>query len=376
MLARNDAELVEKIVEDISKKLEDMSESTDLDDLVGLNTRIEEMKSLLCLESHDVRIVGIWGMGGIGKTTIASVVFHQISRHFQGMCFMANVREKANKMGVIHVRDEVISQVLGENLKIGTLIVPQNIKKRLQRVKVLIVLDDVNDEFTQLESLAGGVDRFSPGSRIVITTRDKQVLDKCGVSYIYKVKRLEHDNALELFCRKAIRQNSRSQDLLELSKEIVGYAKGNPLALEVLGSSLYQKSKQQWKVKLQNLKLISEPNIYNVLKISYDDLNPEEKKIFLDIACFFKGEDADFVTRIQDDPTSLDNIVDKSLITISDENRLQMHDLLQEMGQTIVRQKSISKRTRLWDHEDIYHVLKKNKVIIYVFDFYMLNEKN
>lgn len=68
-------------------------------------------------------------------------------------------------------------------------------------------------------------------------------------------------------------------------------ADGNPLALEVLGSSLYQKSKQQRKVKLQNLKLISVPNIYNVLKISYDELNLKEKKTFLDIACFFKGED-------------------------------------------------------------------------------------
>ena len=108
-------------------------------------------------------------------------------------------------------------------------------------------------------------------------------------------------------------------------------ADGNPLALEVLGSSLYQKSKQQWKVKLQNLKLISVPNIYNVLKISYDELHLEEKKTFLDIACFFKGEDIDFVRRIQDDPTSQDALVDKSLITIF-YNELQMHDLWQEMG--------------------------------------------
>ena len=69
---------MENIVEDISKKLEDMSNSTDLDSFVGLNSPIEEMKSLMCLESHDVRIVGIWGMGGVGETTIASVVFHQI----------------------------------------------------------------------------------------------------------------------------------------------------------------------------------------------------------------------------------------------------------------------------------------------------------
>ncbi|KAH9727013.1 Disease resistance-like protein DSC1 [Citrus sinensis] len=343
--SRNEAELVEEIVADISKKLEDMSDSTDLDGFIGINSRIEEIKSLLCLESHDARIVGIWGMGGIGKTTIASVVFHQISRYFQGNCFMANVREESNKLGVIRVRDEVISQVLGENLKVGTLTIPQNIKKGLQRMKVLIVLDDVHDEFTQLESLAGVIDRFSPGSRIIITTRDKRVLDKCEVSNIFEVKGLEHNKAFELFCRKAFGQNNRSHDLYQLSQRVVCYADGNPLALEVLGSSLYQNSIQQWEDKLHNLNLISEPNIYKVLKISYDELNSEEKGIFLDIACFFKGEDVDLLTRIQDNPTSMCHrlkiLVGKSLIAISDRKRLQMHDLLQEMGQTIVRQESL-----------------------------------
>ncbi|KAH9726992.1 Disease resistance-like protein DSC1 [Citrus sinensis] len=367
--SRKEAELVETIVEDISKKLEDMYDTTDSDGFVGLNSRIGEMKSLLCLESHDVRIVGIWGMGGIGKTTIASVVFHQISRDFQGKCFMANVREQSNKIGVIHVRDEVISQVLGENLKIGTLTIPQNVRKRLWRMKVLIVLDDVHDEFTQLESLANGVGGFSPGSRIIITTRDKRVLDKCGVNSVYEVEQLTYNHALELLCRKAFRQNNRSRDLLELSREVVCYADGNPLALEVLGSSLYHKSKQQWKDKLNNLKLISEPSIYKVLKISYDELNSEVKEIFIDIACFFKGEDIDFMTRIHDDPMSIHDglniLVNKSLITISDENELQMHDLLQEMGQTIVRQESAKepgKRSRLWDHNDVCYVLKKNKI--------------
>ncbi|XP_052291970.1 disease resistance-like protein DSC1 [Citrus sinensis] len=374
--SRNEAELVEEIVADISKKLEDMSDSTDLDGFIGINSRIEEIKSLLCLESHDARIVGIWGMGGIGKTTIASVVFHQISRYFQGNCFMANVREESNKLGVIRVRDEVISQVLGENLKVGTLTIPQNIKKGLQRMKVLIVLDDVHDEFTQLESLAGVIDRFSPGSRIIITTRDKRVLDKCEVSNIFEVKGLEHNKAFELFCRKAFGQNNRSHDLYQLSQRVVCYADGNPLALEVLGSSLYQNSIQQWEDKLHNLNLISEPNIYKVLKISYDELNSEEKGIFLDIACFFKGEDVDLLTRIQDNPTSMCHrlkiLVGKSLIAISDRKRLQMHDLLQEMGQTIVRQESLKepgKQSRLWDHNDVYHVLKKNKASSSLFGY-------
>ncbi|KDO40815.1 hypothetical protein CISIN_1g045634mg, partial [Citrus sinensis] len=192
------------------------------------------------------------------------------------------------------------------------------IKKRLQLMKVLIVLDDVHDEFTELKSLARRL-QFSGRSRIIITSRDKGVLDKCGVNNMYEVKGLKYNKALELFCRKAFRETNCSHDLLELSEEVVRHADGNPLALEVLANN---------NGKL--MKLISEPNIYNVLKISYDELNLEEKKTFLDIACFFTGEDIDFVRRIRDDPSSLDTFVDKSLITIF-YNELQMHDLLQEM---------------------------------------------
>ncbi|KAH9783797.1 ADP-ribosyl cyclase/cyclic ADP-ribose hydrolase [Citrus sinensis] len=370
---RNDAELVEKIAEDISKKLEDMADPPNVDGFVGFNSQIERIKSLLCLELDDVRIVGIWGMGGIGKTAIAEAVFHQISsreysNHFDGKCFMRNVREESRKMGALYVRDEAISRVLGEsNLKRGTLTINSYIWKRLRRSKVLVVLDDVDDNFIpELESLVGQLNLYGPGSRIIITTRNRGVL---GVnSIVYKVKGLEHDKACELFCRKALSRKNRSDDLLELSKKVACYADGNPLALEVLGSSLRQKSKKQWYNKLHDLTLISGPRIYKVLKISYDELTPKHRKIFLDIACFFKGEQVDNVTRIQDKPTSLcyelEFLVDKSLITISS-NRLQMHDLLQEMGQTIVREESEEpgERSRLWDHEDVYDVLTKNKEI-------------
>ena len=141
--------------------------------------------------------------------------------------------------------------------------------------------------------------------------------------------------------------------------------------LEALGQFL-TKSKLDWKNALKNLTRISNPNIYDVLKISYNELKKEEKSIFLDIACFFKGEDKDYMTMIQDYPDYADYgvnfLVDKSLITISCYNKLQMHDLLQEMGQEIVRQESVrdpSKRSRLWHHEDVYNVLKRNKVRIY-----------
>lgn len=371
---RSEAKLVDELVKDILRKLEHISPSIDSKGLVGLDSRIEQIKSLLCMGLSDFRVIGIWGMGGIGKTTLAGTIFNQISCEFEGKCFMANVREESEKSGgLVHLREQVLSQILEENLKIGAPTIPLYIKERLKQMKVFIVLDDVNS-FRQLECLAGGVDEYGPGSRIIVTTRDKQVLENFGVDNIYSVDHFTHDEALELFCNYAFRQNTHPRDLMVLSTRVVDYAKGNPLALKVLGSFFYGRRKVDWENALHNLKRISDRDVYEVLKISYDELNWEEKNIFLDIACFFKGEDKDYVTRIQDDPDFvryvLNVLVNKSLITISSYNKLEMHDLLEEMGREIVRCESVKepgKRSRLWHHEDIYHVLKKNKVRAYSF---------
>lgn len=81
--------------------------------------------------------------------------------------------------------------------------------------------------------------------------------------------------------------------------------------------------------------------------------------------------------RVLDDFVSpeLDVLIDKSLVTILD-NRLQMHDLLQEMGREIVHKESNEepgKRSRLWDHRDVSRVLKYNKVRIYLFFMFCLD---
>ncbi|KAH9782821.1 Disease resistance-like protein DSC1 [Citrus sinensis] len=367
MNIRPEAKLVDEIINDILKKLKARSFSSDFNGFVGLNSRIEEIKSLLCIGLPDFRIVGIWGMGGTGKTTLAGAIFNLISWEFEGKCFMANVREESEKGGgLVHLREQVLSEVLDENIKIRTPDLPKYMRERLQQMKIFIVLDDVN-KVRQLEYLTGGLDQFGPGSRLIITTRDKQVLDDFGVlnTNIYEVNGLEYHEALELFCNFAFKHDYCLDDLLVLLEHVVKYANGNPLALRVLGSFLHQKSKLEWENALENLKMISDPNIYDVLKISYNELKSEEKNIFLDIACFFAGEDKDFVLRILEVSNCVLNVlVNKSLITLSYSNKLQMHDLLQEMGREIVRQEFVKepgKRSRLWYHEDVYHVLKKNK---------------
>jgi hypothetical protein len=180
---------------------------------------------------------------------------------------------------------------------------------------------------------------------------------------------LNGDEALQLFCRKAFKEDNPPKDFVELSKKFLNYAKGLPLALEVLGSSLYQRSEDLWKSMLTKIKEIPDEKIHDKLQISFDGLSDLEKKIFLDIACFFKGEDKDRVEDILESfgyhpKIGIDNLINKSLITISCK-RLWLHDLLEEMGREIVRRESFeepSGRSRLWFWKDIHHVLKNNTV--------------
>ncbi|KAK9200675.1 hypothetical protein WN944_015873 [Citrus x changshan-huyou] len=194
MTIRSEAQLVEVIVKDILEKLEKITIPKDFDGLIGLNSRIQKIKSLLCIGLPVFRIIGIWGMGGMGKTTIAGAIFNLISSEFEGKCFMANVREESEKVGgLVHLREQVLSEVLEENITIRTPDLPEYIRERLKRMKIFIVLDDVN-KVRQLEYLTGGLDRFGPGSRIIVTTRDKRVLGNFGVpnTNIYKIKGLNY----------------------------------------------------------------------------------------------------------------------------------------------------------------------------------------
>ncbi|KAB2599025.1 TMV resistance protein N-like [Pyrus ussuriensis x Pyrus communis] len=363
----DDAKLIEEIVEDIFQKLIRISSSKD-DDLVEMDSRMRKMDVLLqpSPEMDDVRVVGIWGMGGIGKTTIARAVYEKIACQFEACCFLDNVKEEFSACGAVHMQEKLLSRILNEKVQsLGTLDRGYRmILKRLRMKKVLIVLDDVDDLF-QIETLLGKQHSFGGGSRIIITTRDKLVLSRADA--IYSPKVLSGDGALELFSQYAFRTKQPKRDYDPLSSRAVRYAQGLPLALKVLGAFLYNKSVQEWEEVLEKLKKIPQRGIHDVLRTSFDGLDDSEKDIFLDIACFFKGAEKDNATKVLDScgfypHTGLRVLIDRALITVSRET-LEMHDLLEEMGREIVRQESIKepgKRSRLWNYEDVHHVLTQN----------------
>ncbi|KAL7163732.1 hypothetical protein ACSBR2_039786 [Camellia fascicularis] len=279
------------------------------EDLVGMDSSMEEMIKLLGLGMDNARVVGIWGMGGIGKTTLASAIYAHISCQFEDYSFIENVREVSEKGGLKTLHEQLISKILMEkDLKvrnIGSAL--STIRNRVCRKKVHIVVDDV-DESTELEKLVGELDWFGFG---------------------------REDEAIELFKSKAFRKHQQMGGYGELVHYAVKYAKGVLLALKVL---------DEWESTLNRLKESPLNEVQKVLRVSYDALQLEEKEIFLDIACFFKGKDKNDVIKILESCDfhpiiGIKILVEKSLTTISD-NKLMMHDLIQELGWNIVCQES------------------------------------
>ena len=338
-------------------------------DLVGIESRVKELESCLAIEVNDVRMIGVWGMGGIGKTTLAKVVSHMVLKKFEGYCFLANVSEVCGKDGLVPLQQQLIRQILNESMSIldadeGVF----NIKNILHHKRILLVLDDVR-QLDHLKKLAGKHGWFGSGSRVIITTRDKHLLLSHEVDEIYEAQGLNDDEALHLLCLKAFKIDHPPKDYLELSKDVVKYAKGLPLAIEILGSILFNRSINQWNSTLNRLKEFSEHDLLQVLKISYDGLEEVEKELFLHIACFFNHEDINSVAEKLDylglyPDIGLRVLVDKSLIKVN-EITVWMHDLLQEMGRKIIYEncpEEPGKRSCLWSFEDINNVLTKNTV--------------
>ncbi|ESR45533.1 hypothetical protein CICLE_v10000206mg [Citrus x clementina] len=329
---------------------------------------MEKMNGYLEAGLDDVRFIGICGMGGIGKTTLAKVLYNTLKDQFEASSFLANVREVSVTRDLVPLQEQLLSEVLMErNLIIWDVHKGINlIRWRLCRKRVLVVLDDV-DQLEQLQALAGNHDWFGFGSRIIITTRDEHVLKSHGVTNIYKVRGLDYVEALQLFHLKVSKGKQPTDDRVELSKYVINYARGLPLAIEVLGSFLCGRSVEEWKSALNRLQEAPNEKVLKVLRISYDGLDRRDKEIFLDIACFFKGKDKDRVKKKLyscgfNSDIGIRELLDKSLITIVN-NKLWMHDLLQEMGWEIVREHHSDKPgkwSRLWLYKDVYHVLSKN----------------
>ncbi|XP_028772968.1 TMV resistance protein N-like [Neltuma alba] len=362
---KSESGIIDEIVMDVIHKLKHKFSSL-ADDLVGMQSRAEAFEKLLNLDSSDdILFVGIWGMPGAGKTTLAAVVYDRISHHFDASCLLLDVSKARKPSGLVRLQQQLLCETVGKDQEVWEEHTGTNlISTRLRETKTLIVVDGV-DHFDQLKKLVGKHEWFGPGSRIIITTRDDKILERRGVGKdkVYKVELLNDEEALQLFCVRAFKNDVPDDGFEELTHSFLQYAKALPLAIQVLGSSLRTRKQSEWKALLDRLKEIPDREIMKVLETSVHSLDQRDEDIFVDVACFFKGEDEKYAKKILDhcgfNPELGINILcERSLLVIVN-GTLRMHDLLQEVGWKIAKgdfPQEPAKWSRLWLYRDLQAV--------------------
>ncbi|KAK2421535.1 disease resistance protein RPV1 [Trifolium repens] len=367
-------EFIGKIVEEVLKKLTLGITLHVGDYVVGREPQQQHVISLLNVGSDDtVHMVGIHGIGGIGKTTLALAIFNLIAHQFQGSCFLENVRENSDKHGLPYLQKIILSKVVGNKIELeGVRQGISMIQERLRQKKFLLVIDDVNVP-EQLQAIAGKSNWFGLGSRVIITTRNQRLLTQHGVERTYEVKELNNKDAFELVRRNAFKNEKTDKvfsGYVHVLERAVAYASGLPLALEVIGSHFSNRTIEECKCALDQCERVLDEKIQMTLQLSFDALKKEEKIVFLDIACCLKGYELTKIEQIlhahhgYSIKNHINVLVEKSLIKIGKFGYVTLHDLIEDMGKNIVKQESVNpgERSRLWNSKDINEVLKENKV--------------
>nr|AXU93654.1 RPP4/RPP5-like protein [Arabidopsis thaliana] len=354
----SEAAMIEELAEDVLRKT--MTPSDDFGDLVGIENHIEAIKSVLCLESKEARImVGIWGQSGIGKSTIGRALYSKLSIQFHHRAFITYKSTSGSDVSGMKLRweKELLSEILGQkDIKIEHFGV---VEQRLKQQKVLILLDDV-DSLEFLKTLVGKAEWFGSGSRIIVITQDRQLLKAHEIDLIYEVEFPSEHLALTMLCRSAFGKDSPPDDFKELAFEVAKLAGNLPLGLSVLGSSLKGRTKEWWMEMMPRLRNGLNGDIMKTLRVSYDRLDQKDQDMFLYIACLFNGFEVSYVKDLLKDNVGFTMLTEKSLIRITPDGYIEMHNLLEKLGREIDRAKSKDnpgKRQFLTNFEDIREVL-------------------
>ena len=251
----------------------------------------------LLLQSNNeenLSVVAIVGIGGLGKTALAQLVYNdeKVVRHFDlrlWVCVSDDFDVKILVRNIIKsATDENVDNLVLEQLK-------NKFHEKLNSKRYLLVMDDVwNDDFEKWNQLRILLKVGARGSKVVVTTRNSKVASIMTIDPPYVLNGLNHDQSWGLFKSLAFgeEQQRAHPNLLKIGEEITKMCNGVPLVIRTLGRILHSKTEEsQWLSIKNNKNLMSlrdGNNILLVLKLSYDNLPSHLKQCFTYCALFPK----------------------------------------------------------------------------------------
>nr|XP_023914355.1 putative disease resistance protein RGA3 [Quercus suber] len=237
---------------------------------------------------ENVSILPIVGIGGLGKTTLAQLVFNdeEFKKHFDQK-FWVCVSDDFEIRVIVEKIMECAKNEKPKDLEMNTLV--KELKKEIDGKRYLLVLDDVwNDNSEKWLSLKNLLMSGAKGSRILVTTRKEKVAKIVQTMQQYILKGLNVDDAWILFKQMAFEngQEPKNPRIKPIGMEIIEKCRGVPLAIRSMGSLLYFKNSERDWLSIKDSELLKEANILQTLKLSYDHLPSFLKQCFA-YCCLF-----------------------------------------------------------------------------------------
>ncbi|KAJ4775780.1 NBS-LRR-like resistance protein [Rhynchospora pubera] len=343
--------------------------------VVGRDEDQEKIVKLLLEESNNegLKVVPVVGMGGLGKTTIAQLVYKdpRVNDHFKLPLWVC-VSEDYN-IGLL--LKSIIELVMGKcEVPIDNMeLLRRRLNEAIGGKRYFLVLDDVwNDNVDEWDRLKALLNCGDSGSAIIVTTRSDRVASIMGTVESYKLGFLDEDDSWKLFYRRAFSMGVQENgELVDIGKKMVQNCGGLPLAITTLGSLMsYKHEVREWSAALEESKFweirSNNNNVLRVLRLSYDNLPPYMKQCFAFCAVFPKDFEMDKEKLIQywmasgfipsDSPGSpemkggeiFDELAWRSFFHEVKVNRLKrsarckMHDLMHDLAQSIMGDECLS----------------------------------
>jgi hypothetical protein len=331
--------------------------------VVGLAHYVAIMREQL----QHTRVMGILGMGGIGKTTLAKQVFHEIHKNYNVCSFLMDVKSRP----IVEVEHQLLHDLgygKGDDHDFNTPNVeymdfPTILSQQLYGRKVLVVVDNVEIHHKEFILSLLQCHGFGNGSNFILTGRDWEAMNGLiDDGNMIEMEPLQHSKALELFDSHAFLKEHvpHIHELSSIREEIVGACSGLPLSLEVMGRFLNGENFiPVWRdalTRLQDARRLQEDDmLWRTLRITIDDLEPIEREMLFYVATFFsntiggeKGTKVKTALKIwkrylcKTPNIFLKRLMDKSLLKVGEHGQLVMHDLVRNMCQRIVTEQCMN----------------------------------